>query len=82
MTALVVERSTRIKEIVCLVLGLAEDEVTGAGLFCEDHGTDSLDVIELLAVLQREFDIVIEDGQMARMVNLDGVRAVVADVIG
>jgi acyl carrier protein len=74
-------QQARIKEIVCDVLELEEDEVTDSSLFKEDHGADSLRAIEILAGLEKEFKVTIEQTELERMVNLDGVYAVVGEAI-
>jgi acyl carrier protein len=71
-----------IKEIVCEILELEEDEVTQTSLFKEEHGADSLRAIEILAALEREFDVVIDQEALPRMVNLEGVYAVVTEASG
>ncbi len=72
----------RIKEIVVDILELDEDELTDTSLFIEDHDADSLRAIEILASLEREFKIVIDQAELARMVNLDGVYEVVSESEG
>ena len=67
----------RIKEIVVDILELDEDELTDTSLFIQDHDADSLRAIEILASLEREFNIVIDQVELARMVNLEGVYEVV-----
>ncbi|WEO94744.1 acyl carrier protein [Streptomyces sp. FXJ1.172] len=79
MTAITSEDAAKVKEIVCEILELEEDEVTGTSLFREDHDADSLRAIEILASLEKEFKIVIEQSELARMVNLQGVYDVVAE---
>jgi acyl carrier protein len=74
-----VDRSVRIKEIVCDILELDEDEVSDTSLFNEDHGADSLRAIEILAALEKEFKIEIDQAELGRMVNLQGVGTVVAE---
>lgn len=74
-----VDRSVRIKEIVCDILELDEDEVSDTSLFNEDHGADSLRAIEILAALEKEFKIEIDQAELGRMVNLQGVGEVVAE---
>ncbi|UED85090.1 acyl carrier protein [Streptomyces profundus] len=76
MTAPVDERFGKIKEIVCEILELEEDEVTAEGLF-EEYGADSLRAIEILASLEREFNVVIDQSELAEMVNLNAVVKVV-----
>ncbi|AYL35786.1 acyl carrier protein [Streptomyces fungicidicus] len=80
-TAIDTDSQARIKEIVCDVLELEEDEVTDSSLFKEDHGADSLRAIEILAGLEKEFKITIEQSELERMVNLDGVYAVVGEAV-
>ncbi|MEV4015090.1 acyl carrier protein [Nonomuraea angiospora] len=70
---------TQIKDIVCEILELDQDEVTDTSLFDEDHGADSLRAIEILAALERTFKITIDQEELARMTNLDGVYTVVAE---
>lgn len=74
------ERFAKIKEIVCDILELDEDEVTRGGLFKEDYGADSLRAIEILASLEKEFHVEIDQEELARMVNLDGVVEVLDEV--
>ncbi|KJS54217.1 acyl carrier protein [Streptomyces rubellomurinus] len=76
------ERIETIKEIVCDILEIEEDEVTETSLFKEDHGADSLRAIEILAALEKEFGVVINQTELPRMVNLEGVYAVVAEPAG
>ncbi|GAA3129761.1 hypothetical protein GCM10017687_51320 [Streptomyces echinatus] len=72
----------KIKEIVCEILELEEDEVTDEGLFNEEYGADSLRAIEILGSLEREFGVVIDQAELARMTNLRGVYDVVAETAG
>jgi acyl carrier protein len=76
------QRFAKIKEIVCDVLELDEDEVTETSLFAEDHGADSLRAIEILASLEKEFRVVIDQAEMSRMVNLKGVHEVISEAAG
>ncbi|GAA1703831.1 acyl carrier protein [Streptomyces yatensis] len=82
MTAIVEERRETIKEIVTDILEIDPDEVTETSLFKEEHDADSLRAIEILAALERTFNIVIEQSELSRMVNLRGVYEVVSDAAG
>ncbi|WP_028661666.1 acyl carrier protein [Saccharomonospora saliphila] len=82
MTAAVTERLETIKDIVCDILEIDPDEVTNTSLFADDHGADSLRAIEILASLEKQFSVVIDQAELPRMVNLDGVYAVVAEAAG
>jgi acyl carrier protein len=73
------ERKQEIKEIVCDILEIDEDEVTEISLFKEEHDADSLRAIEILAALERTQRVTIDQAELSRMVNLEGVYAVVAE---
>lgn len=72
----------QIKDIVVDILELDSDELTETSLFIEDHDADSLRAIEILASLEREFGIVIDQAELSRMVNLEGVYQVVSESAG
>ena len=72
---------TKIKSVVCEILEIDPSEMTDTSLFMEDHEADSLGRIEILSALERELGIEIEQEALARMVNLDGVVAVVEDAL-
>ncbi|MFJ9691425.1 acyl carrier protein [Kitasatospora sp. NPDC101183] len=76
------ERFAEIKEIVCDILEIEEDEVTETSLFKEEHDADSLRAIEILAALEKRFGVVIDQAELARMVHLKGVYEVVAESAG
>jgi acyl carrier protein len=80
MTAVTEERQQIIKDIVCDVLEIDPDELNDSSLF-KDHGADSLRAIEILAGLEKQFSVTIDQAELSRMVNLDGVYAVVADAL-
>lgn len=68
----------QIKEIVCDILELEPNEVTETSLF-EDHGADSLGAIEILAALERTLHVTIDQAELSRMVNLEGIYQVVGE---
>ncbi|NEB40849.1 acyl carrier protein [Streptomyces sp. SID14515] len=79
MTTTASDRRSVIKEIVCDILEIEEDEVTDTSLFIDDHGADSLRAIEILASLEKEFSITIDQSELTRMINLEAVHQVVAE---
>ncbi len=79
MSSIHEERVQKIKEIVCDILEIEEDEVTETSLFKEDHAADSLRSIEILAGLEKEFSVTIDQSELPRMVHLKGVYEVVAE---
>ncbi|MEU8387900.1 MULTISPECIES: acyl carrier protein [Micromonosporaceae] len=70
-------RKQEIKTIVCDILELEEDEVSETSLFKEDHEADSLSAIEILAALERSQRVTIDQAELSRMVNLQGIYQVV-----
>lgn len=73
------ERRGQIKDIVCEILEIEPAEVTDTSLFKEDHDADSLRAIEILAALERSLNVTIDQAELSRMVNLEGVYTVVAE---
>ena len=55
--------STRVKKIIVEKLGVDESEVTPEAHFTNDLGADSLDTVELIMELEKEFNIGIPDDQ-------------------
>jgi acyl carrier protein len=82
MTALADTDKKRITEIVSEILEINSAEITEQSLFKEDHDADSLRAIEILATLEREFRIEIDQASLARMVNLRGIYDVVTECVG
>ncbi|MGW6283454.1 acyl carrier protein [Streptomyces sp. NPDC055107] len=74
-----VENRAQVKEIVCDILEIDPEEISDSSLFKEDFGADSLRSIEILSALEKAFGVTIDQAEMARMVNLDGTYAVVAE---
>ena len=72
----------RIGELVSEILEIDPEEMTDTSLFKEDHGADSLRAIEILAALEREFKIEIDQAELSRMVNLQGIYDVVSGSAG
>jgi acyl carrier protein len=71
----------KIKDIVCEILEIDPAELTDTSRFKEDHEADSLGAIEILSALERTIGVEIDQDELARMVNLDGVVAVVEDAL-
>ncbi|MEU5883467.1 acyl carrier protein [Spirillospora sp. NPDC047279] len=82
MTTAADDRMAKMRDIVCEILEIDPDELTDESLFKEDHDADSMGSIEILALLEKEYGVVIDESELIRMVNLNGVYAVVAEVAG
>lgn len=55
------EIADRVKAIIVDKLAVDENEVTPTASFTTDLGADSLDTVELIMELEKEFDITIPD---------------------
>lgn len=76
------ERTSKIKDIVAEHLEIDRDDLSDSNMFIDDYAADSLSLIDLLAALEKEFNVVIEQSELGRMVNVDGVRAVLSEAAG
>ncbi len=57
----------RVKQLIVEKLGVEESEVTPEASFTNDLGADSLDTVELIMELEKEFDISIPDEQAEKI---------------
>lgn len=57
----------RVQNIIVEKLGVDESEVTPEASFTNDLGADSLDTVELIMELEKEFDISIPDEQAEKI---------------
>ena len=73
------DRAAKIKEVACRVLEV--DELAEDTLFREELDADSMKLIELLANLEIEYDVEIDEDALERMTNLAGVYAVINEAI-
>ncbi|MBM0278028.1 acyl carrier protein [Micromonospora tarensis] len=80
MAVVTAESAAKIKSIISEILEIEEDEMTETSLFADDHGADSLRAIEILASLEKELGVTIDQSELSRMVNLRGVHEVIAEV--
>lgn len=72
----------RIAKLVSEILEVDISAMTDTSRFKEDHDADSLRAIEILAALEREFKIEIDQAELSRMENLQGIYDVVAEAAG
>lgn len=76
------EYTAKIIEIIADQLELDPSEISESDLLVDDHGADSLALIGVLAALEKEFRVSIDQEDLGRMVNVHGIRAVLADAAG
>jgi acyl carrier protein len=81
MTPSVAERAREIRSVVCRVLEVDDERVTETALFVDDLGADSMKLLELLANLEIEFDVEVDESEFERLINLRGVYDVLGSVL-
>lgn len=64
------EIEARVKAIIVDKLGVDESEVTNEANFANDLGADSLDTVELIMELEKEFGIQIPDDQAEKIATV------------
>ena len=47
----------KLQGIIAEVLNVSEDEITTSTTFVDDLGADSLDIFEIIAAIEEQFDI-------------------------
>ena len=62
-----------VKNILTDKLGLDENEVSPSSILRDDLGMDSLDDVELIMELEKEFCITISDGEVEEIRTVEGV---------
>ena len=69
------EIATKVKAIIVDKLGVDEKDVTLEASFTNDLGADSLDTVELIMELEKQFEIQIPDEEAEKMQKVDDVIA-------
>jgi acyl carrier protein len=64
------EITNRVKAIITDKLGVEESQVTPEASFTNDLGADSLDTVELIMELEKEFDLSIPDEEAEKIVTV------------
>ena len=71
------EIAERVKAIIVDKLSVEESEVTNEASFTNDLGADSLDTVELIMELEKEFNISIPDDQAEKITTVgDAIKYV------
>lgn len=69
------EIATKVKAIIVDKLGVDENDVTLEASFTNDLGADSLDTVELIMELEKEFGVQIPDEEAEKIVTVgDAVK--------
>ena len=64
------EIATRVTSIITDKLGVEVSQVTPEASFTNDLGADSLDTVELIMELEKEFDLSIPDEEAEKIVTV------------
>ncbi|MDG1480588.1 MAG: acyl carrier protein [Myxococcota bacterium] len=51
----------KVKDLICQSLGVSEEEIALDSSFIDDLGADSLDIVELVMLIEKDFNIEIPD---------------------
>ena len=73
--------TTKVKAIIVDKLGVDESEVTSNASFTNDLGADSLDTVELIMELEKEFDIQIPDDEAEDIATVEDAIKFVENTI-
>jgi acyl carrier protein len=77
------DRIARINRITLIVsdhLEIEPEEIAPSDRFVEDHGADSLALIGVLAALEAEFKVGIDQSELPRMTDISSVDRVIAEI--
>ena len=61
------EIQERVAAIIVDKLGVSESQITPEATFAQDLGADSLDTVELIMELEKEFDVQIPDSEAEKI---------------
>lgn len=71
----------KVKDIIAESLGVKKTEVVPAASFIDDLNADSLDIVELVMTIEKEFDIEIPDDEAEKIRTVqDAIDYIVAHV--
>ena len=82
MTDMTTGRFDELREIVADVLELEPDELSAEGEFVDEYDADSLRAIEILARIEKRYDVEIHQSELPKMHNLQAVYDIVAEHAG
>lgn len=74
--------ASKVKGIIVEKLGVDESEVTPEASFTNDLGADSLDVVELIMELEKEFNISIPDEQAENITTVGQAVSYLEEQVG
>ena len=60
----------KLQEIIADVLNVQKDEIRPETTFVDDLGADSLDIFQIIMVIEEEFDIEIDNDEAEKIVTV------------
>ena len=60
----------KLQGIIAEVLNVSEDDITTSTTFVDDLGADSLDIFEIVAAIEEQFDIEIPQEEAEKIVTV------------
>jgi acyl carrier protein len=74
--------ASKVKAIIVEKLGVDESEVTPEASFTNDLGADSLDTVELIMELEKEFNVSIPDEQAENITTVGQAIGYLEEQVG
>lgn len=72
------KKQAKVRALIIEQLQVNEEEVTPASSFIEDLGADSLDLVEIIMVLEEAFDIQIPDEEAEKITTVQAAYDYIA----
>jgi acyl carrier protein len=72
----------RLSALTIDVLDLRHDQVVPDAHFADDLGADSLDLVELVEALEEEFEVSIDDDELADIATIGEAYGLIAAKLG
>jgi acyl carrier protein len=75
------EVETRVKKVIAAVLKMREEDIPTDANFVFDLGADSMQSLELVAALEEEFDVQMDEAAALGVQTVDGAVDFVQDIL-
>ncbi len=72
----------KLKEILHEQLGVAPEKITADSDIMQDFGADSLDVVEMLMNVESEWNVIVDDDEIANLHTVGDVERLIRAKIG
>lgn len=73
---------SRLRALATDVLDLRDDQVVPEARFADDLGADSLDLVELVEALEEEFEVRIDDDELADIATVGEAFELIVGKVG